>query len=249
MFAIKVADKTQATGYSLVNFLDVEKVSKAARVSENELTELSNATLNAYIPRANRSREAATRNMQASGKYDPKVDEKMGRRAEFTMRAKNKVNEAGGEINTDQILEHLTSGYLVLRENRNMFTEEGFATIERIYNGLRYDLKDGNYMSFMQSYSEYMSKYPDAAGELVDAMFDAAGLEAKSTLDQFLAVCSESAVAAKAVVESASCGGTSAGAIATGVAGAATGKPGTSKPKKVSNVIKRNKPNFGKGVY
>lgn len=250
MFAIKVADKNQVTGYSLVNFLDVEKVSKAARVSENELTELSNTTLNAYIPKANRSRDQATKDMQASGKYDPKVDEKMGRRAEFTMRAKNKVNEAGGEPNTDQILEYLTSGYLMLRDNRNMFTEEGFATIERIYNGLRYDLKDGNYAGFMRSYSEYMGKYPDASVELIDAMFEAAGLESeKGTIEQFLALCSESVSSSKPVVESASAGGTSAGAIATGVAGAATGKPGTGKPKKVSNVIKRNKPAFGKGVY
>lgn len=48
--------------------------------------------------------------------------------------------------------------------------------------------------------------------------------------------------------ESASVGGVSAGAFATGPA-AGLGRPTTGKPKKVGNVIKRSMPKFGKGVY
>ena len=59
--------------------------------SVEQVDELSSATLNAYIPKANRSREKATDDMRSQGTYDPKVDDKMGRRAEFTMKAKNKV--------------------------------------------------------------------------------------------------------------------------------------------------------------
>ena len=52
----------------------------------------------------------------------------------------------------------------------------------------------------------------------------------------------------KSIGESASVGGVSAAAFATGpVAG--LGRPTTGKPKKVGNVIKRSMPKFGKGVY
>lgn len=50
------------------------------------------------------------------------------------------------------------------------------------------------------------------------------------------------------VNEDASAGGTGAGAVAT-VVGGVGGKPGTGKPKKVGNMIRRNKPQFGKGIY
>lgn len=218
---------------------------------KQQVAELDASTMQAYLNKRKETATPASAHQavkQAQGVRSAKekiADKEIEARARRTGR----VSESAGEPNTDQILEYLTSGYLMLRDNRNMFTEEGFATIERIYNGLRYDLKDGNYAGFMRSYGEYMSKYPDASVELIDAMFEAAGLESeKGTIEQFLALCSES-VAARPVTESASAGGTSAGAIATGVAGAAAGKPGTGKPKKVSNVIKRNKPAFGKGVY
>lgn len=52
----------------------------------------------------------------------------------------------------------------------------------------------------------------------------------------------------KKIKENASCGGTSAGAVAT-VTGGLGSKPSTGKPKKVGNAIKRTKPQFGKGIY
>lgn len=50
------------------------------------------------------------------------------------------------------------------------------------------------------------------------------------------------------VQENASAGGTCAGAMATGVTGAAN-KPGTGKPKKIGNIVKRTNPTVGKGIY
>ena len=50
------------------------------------------------------------------------------------------------------------------------------------------------------------------------------------------------------VNEDASMGGVSAGAVAT-VSAPLGGKPGTGKPKKVGNVIRRPKVTIGKGVY
>jgi hypothetical protein len=59
--------------------------------SKEQVDELSSATLKAYVPKANRSREKATDDMMNKGGYDPKVDDKMGRRAEYTMKAQNKM--------------------------------------------------------------------------------------------------------------------------------------------------------------
>ena len=116
------------------------------RVREAEqVDELSQGTLQSYVPKANRSREKATDDQQKAGTYDPKVADKMDRRAEFTMKAKNKV--------------------------------------------------------------------------------------------------------AQPVKEDASAGGTSAGAMAAGVAGAKQGKPGTGKPKELGNKVSRKQVQVGKGIY
>lgn len=50
------------------------------------------------------------------------------------------------------------------------------------------------------------------------------------------------------VMEDASAGCSSSGTVAT-VSTSLGGKPGTGKPKKVGNMIKRTKPAIGKGVY
>jgi hypothetical protein len=117
-----------------------------AQMGESEqVDELSSATLKSYVPKANRSREKATDDMRKQGGYDAKVDDKMGRRAEFTMKAANKLNQP--------------------------------------------------------------------------------------------------------VKEDASAGGTSVGGIATGIAGAKGGKPGTGKPKELGNKVSRKQVQVGKGVY
>lgn len=100
------------------------------------------------------------------------------------------IEASNGQPNTDQILEYLTDAYLLLRDNKNMYSEEGFYTITRIYDGLRHDLKNGDYDGFSNTYEEYLSKYPDAAGELIDTMFEEAGLPHDGTIEQFLEKCS-----------------------------------------------------------
>ena len=53
------------------------------------------------------------------------------------------------------------------------------------------DLKGGNCIAFSQSYNNYLERYPDAASELYDAMFEAAGLPAdEGTIEEFLQKCS-----------------------------------------------------------
>ena len=99
------------------------------------------------------------------------------------------VKESAGEPSVDDILYYLTSGYRTLQKYADSYQD--FSTITRIYDGLRMDLKEGNYIAFSRSYEEYLSKYPDAAGELYDAMFEAAGLPAdEGTIEEFLQKCS-----------------------------------------------------------
>jgi hypothetical protein len=218
---------------------------------QNQVNELDTSTMQAYLDKRKETATPVTAHKavkQAQGVRSARekiADKEIEARARKTGR----VNEDSATPSVDQVLEYLTSGFLVLKDNRNMYSEEGFATVERIYNYLRMDLLDDNFAGFSKSYSEYLAKYPDAAGELYDAMFQAAGLPDDGTYEQFMSKCMESAAKSKPVAESASAGATGAGAIATGVAGAATGKPGTGKPKKVGNLNKRTNPTIGKGIY
>lgn len=118
------------------------------RMGESEqVDELDASTMKSYMAKSNKERQDATDKFARTGKFEPSVVDKMDKRAEFTMKAANKI-------------------------------------------------------------------------------------------------------AAKApVTEDASAGGCSAGAIATGVAGAKPNKPGTGIPKELGNKVKRTKPTLGKGVY
>lgn len=98
-------------------------------------------------------------------------------------------DQSEGNPDTDQILYYLTSGYRELLKYRDQYMS--FDTIENIYNYLRDDLKQGNYEEFDKTYNRVLMKYPDAATELFDAMFEAAGLGDEATIEEFMAKCND----------------------------------------------------------
>lgn len=123
-----------------------------------------------------RSKEAALEFCTAKG-YDVQSIEQQG------------VKESAGEPNVDDILYYLTSGYRTLQKYPDSYQD--FSVITRIYDSLCMDLKGGNYIAFSQSYNNYLERYPDAAAELYDAMFEAAGLPAdEGTIEEFMQKCS-----------------------------------------------------------
>lgn len=63
-------------------------------VNEEQIDELSIATLADYGKKANLSRDVATKNAKMTGTVDQKTINKMDNRAAFTMRARNKVMAA-----------------------------------------------------------------------------------------------------------------------------------------------------------
>ena len=117
------------------------------------------------------------------------------------------------EESVDQILEYLTSAYRSLQKYRDQYQD--FSVITRIYEGLRLDLKEDNLKEFHRTYEMYLSKYPDAAGELYDAMFEAAGLGPNATIEEFLDKCRPVSEGIKSKIASAAV----AGAMAAGAHG------------------------------
>jgi tetratricopeptide (TPR) repeat protein len=116
-----------------------------------------------------------------------------GKEFMLTMRpddvAKSPVTESAGEPSVDDILYYLTSAYRNLQKYADSYQD--FSDITRIYENLRYDLKAGDYAAFQKTYEDSLSRYPDAAVELFDAMFVEAGLpEEQGTIEQFIEKCS-----------------------------------------------------------
>ena len=86
---------------------------------------------------------------------------------------------------TDQILQHLTSAFYNMRKYSDSYSN--FETVERVYNFLRSSLKQGDYEDFMRRYEGALSRYPDAATELIGEMFADAGLDTRTaTIEDFL---------------------------------------------------------------
>lgn len=104
------------------------------------------------------------------------------------------VNESAEHPNTDEILYHLTDGMRALTNSNSWLDVDDERMIKRIYDYWRTYLKQGDYESFMQAYDEMLGRYPDAAGELINAMFESAGLSNQATIEEFLAKVSESRV-------------------------------------------------------
>ncbi|MCX7592746.1 MAG: hypothetical protein N2235_03080 [Fischerella sp.] len=104
------------------------------------------------------------------------------------------VNESAEHPNTDEILYHLTNGMRALTNSNSWLDVEDKQIINRIYNYWRTYLKHGDYESFMQAYDEMLGRYPDAAGELINAMFESAGLSDQATIEDFLAKVTESRI-------------------------------------------------------
>ena len=97
--------------------------------------------------------------------------------------------------NTDQILYYLTSAARsMLKDVDSMYGPEAKQDISYIYNWLRGDLKEGNFKEFEESYDTALRKYPDAASELYDVMYEHAGLGMDGTYEQFMAKCTDNGV-------------------------------------------------------
>jgi hypothetical protein len=175
-------------------------------VGESEqVDELSQGTLQSYVPKANRSREKATDDMQQKG-WDAKTDDKMGRRAEFTMKAQNKIR-------SPEKVTELSKNTLQSYRTKSTKSEH---EAEQNNNGDQADKR--------------LAGRNGATARLN-------GLS-KAPADY-----------KKPVKEDATGGGTSVGGIATSVAGAGQGKPGTGKPKELGNKVSRKQVQVGKGVY
>lgn len=97
-----------------------------------------------------------------------------------------KETEENDDDLCDSVLEHLTGGFLTMRKHREAYGVDGWERITRIYNTLRSCLKDNNFASFEDAYNELLGKYPDATTELIDSMFEDAGLGDHGTYDQFM---------------------------------------------------------------
>ena len=123
------------------------------------------------------------------GNPDP---QRLTRAYEYHMeKAKENQGVAEGTLDTrhapdtDQILQHLTSAFYNMRNYSDSYSN--FETVERVYNFLRSSLKQGDYEDFMRRYEGALSRYPDAATELIDEMFADAGLDTRTaTIEDFL---------------------------------------------------------------
>ena len=101
--------------------------------------------------------------------------------------------DASRTPDTDQILQHLTSGFRTLERHKDWYND--FSVITKIYSYLRSSLMKGDYEDFSNCYEDVLAKYPDAASELIEAMFESAGLDDRATIEDFFAKISEQGVA------------------------------------------------------
>ena len=97
---------------------------------------------------------------------------------------------------TDQILYYLTSAARsMLKDVDSMYGPDAKQEITHIYNWLRGDLKEGNFKEFEKTYDMALRKYPDAASELYDAMYEHAGVGMHGTYEEFMAKCTDNGMA------------------------------------------------------
>jgi len=102
-------------------------------------------------------------------------------------------NEATGDVDTDQLLNYLTSAWQGIRNSGQAFTPAGKQMIMQMYNSMRTDLMSQDMVAFEQTWNNYSMNQPDAFGELAEAAFEAAGLDTlNATYEDFIAAASVS---------------------------------------------------------
>jgi hypothetical protein len=212
------------------------KRANGEKTNEEQVDELSVGTLKSYVPKANRSREKATDDMMHDGGYDAKVDDKMGRRAEFTMKANNKINKQPEEVTE---LSKNTLGSYAKKANAARSHEP---------DDMKADRRGTGVMKSLDKIAGGPNKGGALKGKAAQAHFAAKHGNSHNTPNKDRADF-EKAVDKKTVKEDATAGGTSVGGIAAGIAGAKVGKPGTGKPKDLGNKVSRKQVQVGKGVY
>ena len=198
----KAGDHYTVNG-KLVNHFEIKKKHNNESVNENQVAYIckfsKNGKLYSLWSKGNYWYELTASSQDNSGSFthiaewhNKSLDEIKAtlQQKGFTEQGNHIQKESAGEPSVDDILYYLTSGYRTLQKYADSYQD--FSVITRIYDGLRMDLKEGNYAAFSRSYEEYLSKYPDAASELYDAMFEAAGLPPdEGTIEEFLQKCSD----------------------------------------------------------
>lgn len=129
-------------------------------------------------------------------------------------------------------------------ESKPTFPEFDATTAESIFEAVL----GGNKLGGPTSYKEFKDKEDYLLRQLSSPAQSDNYAELRQALGDLRRVAKERGIDNPQVSEDASVGGVSAGAVATVVAPLG-GKPGTGKPKKVGNMIRRPKVTVGKGVY
>jgi hypothetical protein len=174
--------------------------------------------------------------MYQTGKFDPKVDDKMGRRAEFTMKAKNKVAQPVTELSKNTL---------------GSYAKKANAARSHEPDDRKADNRGTGVMKALDKISGGKDKGGALKGKAVTARFSASkgGATANKDRADFEKAVDRNVAKESVVKENATSGATSVGGIAAGVAGAKVRKPGTGIPKSLGNKVKKNTPDIGKGVY
>ncbi|HET8688626.1 MAG TPA: hypothetical protein VFM18_18585 [Methanosarcina sp.] len=112
---------------------------------------------------------------------------------EFTSEnAEEAFRKSLNEGQVDTILEYLNTAYQTLKQHIDSYPEEYAENFETFYSLLRGYLMKDDMDRFLWYWEYLLGKYPDAFGIFAEALFEAAGIGAHGSFDEFLKLTSDS---------------------------------------------------------